>query len=200
MSPNGTAGTGPERGALGRARAPRARRITAYDNPPGMATTMFTSRLPDATMRAIEARANKRGMTKTEALTSLVEDALDMRGREGLEARVAAMQATIDEQERIIAKQTGKPTPRTKRLSVGLTLAEAGEVDRAAREAGLTRSEYLRRRILPGGGGARQALPGGGDGGGKPPKALPAPPQPAPEPAERGRREATRRRQGPASV
>ena len=77
---------------------------------------MFSSRLPDTTMRAIEARAAKRGLTKTEALASLVEDALDMRGREGLEARVAAMQATIDEQDRIITKQTGKRTPRTKRL------------------------------------------------------------------------------------
>ena len=57
---------------------------------------MFSSRLPDATMRSIEARAAKRGLTKTEALASLVEDALNMRGREGREARVAAMQATID--------------------------------------------------------------------------------------------------------
>ena len=144
-----------------------------------MATTMFTSRLPDATMRAIEARANKRGMTKTEALTSLVEDALDMRGRAGLEARLAAAEAIIDEQERFIAKQTGKHTPRTKRLSVGLTLAEAAEVDRAARRAGLTRSEYMRSRILPDGGGggrAKRALTaGGGGGGGTGRRALPAP-------------------------
>ena len=138
-----------------------------------MATTMFSSRLPDATMGAIEARANKRGITKSEALASLVDDALDMRGREGLEARVAAMQATIDEQERILSRR-GKRTPRTKRLSVGMTLAEAAEVDRAARRAGLTRSEYLRGRILPGGGRAQRALPGPG-GGGKTSRALPAP-------------------------
>ena len=135
---------------------------------------MFSSRLPDATMRAIEARANKRGLTKTEALSSLVEDAVDMRGREGLETRLAAAQAVIDEQERIIARHTGKRTPRTKRLSVGLTLAEAAEVDGAARAAGLTRSEYLRGRILPSGGRARQALPSGG-GGGKTTRALPGP-------------------------
>ena len=47
-----------------------------------MATTMFSSRLPAATIAAIEARANKRGTTKSEAMASLVEGALDMRGRE----------------------------------------------------------------------------------------------------------------------
>lgn len=125
-----------------------------------MATKIFSSRLPDATMRAIEARANKRGTTKSEALASLVDDALDMRGRDGLEARVAMQQAIIDEQERIIARRTGKPTPQTKRLSVGVTLAEAAEIDKAARQAGMTRSEYMRSRIMGGGDGkVKRALP-----------------------------------------
>ena len=71
-----------------------------------MATTMFSSRLPDATIKAIEARAAKRDMNKSEALASLVEDALDMRGREGFKARMA-MQQSIDGQEQIIARQIG---------------------------------------------------------------------------------------------
>lgn len=124
-----------------------------------MATTMFSSRLPAATMEAIEARANKRGSTKSEALASLVDDALDMRGRDGLESRIAVQQAIIEEQERIIKKQTGKPTPRTKRLSVGVTLAEAAAIDKAARQAGMTRSEYLRSRIV-GDDITKKALPG----------------------------------------
>ena len=124
-----------------------------------MATKIFSSRLPDATLRAIEARANKRGTTKSEALASLVDDALDMRGRDGLEARVAMQQAIIDEQERIIARQTGKLTPRTKRLSVNVSLAEAAEIDKAARQAGMTRSEYMRSRIMGGDGKVKRALP-----------------------------------------
>lgn len=133
-----------------------------------MATTMFSSRLPAATMEAIEARANKRGTTKSEALASLVDDALDMRGRDGLESRIAVQQAIINEQERIIQKQTGKPTPRTKRLSVSVTLTEAAAIDRAARQAGMTKSEYMRRRIVGDDGKTKKTLPD------SPPPALPA--------------------------
>ena len=122
-----------------------------------MATKMFSSRLPDATVNAIEARANKRRLSKSEALASLVADAIDMRGRDGLETRIAAMQQTIDEQERIIQRTTGKPTPKRKRVSVALSLPEIDAIDQAARRAGATRAEFLRGRIL-GGADGRRAL------------------------------------------
>ena len=122
---------------------------------------MFSSRLPAATLGAIEERAAKRGQSKSEALAGLVADALDMRGRDGLESRIAALEATVAEQARILAKQ-GKQTPRTKRLGVSLTLAEAAAVEKAAHAAGLSRADYLREQILGGGPRTRRVLPNAG--------------------------------------
>lgn len=118
---------------------------------------MFSSRLSDDVVKIIDARAAQKGESRAEALAALVMDANDMRGRDGMEQRIAVMQATIDEQERLLEGR-GQRTPRTKRYSVGLTLVEAAEIDAAARAAGMTRSEYMRSRLL-GGAGARRALP-----------------------------------------
>ena len=112
-----------------------------------MATTTLTIQLPDSMVSAIEARATKHSTTMNEALASLIEDALDMKGRDGLETRVAAMQAVIGEQERIIA-QHGKTTPRPEQLVVDVSLMESAKIAKAARQAGLTMSAYMRRRIL----------------------------------------------------
>lgn len=139
-----------------------------------MASKMFSSRLPEATLSAIEARAARQNESKSEALAGLVADALDMRGRDGLESRIAALEAVVAEQARLLEKD-GKRTPRVKRLSVGLTLAEAAEVEKAAHAAGMNRADYLRERILGRGphaprtlpvGRTQPALPGGGSGSG----------------------------------
>ena len=109
---------------------------------------MFSSRLPIDVINAIESRAAAKDESKTEALSALVRDSLDMHGRDGLESRLAAAQAVIDEQERMLSKR-GKRTPRTKRLGVSMTLAEAATVDRGAHAAGMSRADYIRQQLLP---------------------------------------------------
>ena len=110
---------------------------------------MISVRLAPGTAAAIQARAAKGRTTQSKALTALIDDALSMRGRDGLETRIAALEATVAEQERII-QRAGKRTPRVKRLSVGMTLAEAAQVEKAAHKAGMTRAEFLRSRIFAG--------------------------------------------------
>ena len=121
-------------------------------------TKMFSTRLPIATVDAIQQRAQMAGKSQSEALAALVSDALDMSGRSGLEARLAAAEATVQEQERIVRRHTGRATPRTKRMSLGMTLTEAMAVDKAAQAAGMTRSEFLRDRVF-GRDGDRKPLP-----------------------------------------
>ena len=120
---------------------------------------MITLRLPPGTARALQGRATRAKTTRTEVVKALIDDALSMRGRDGLETRLAAMEATIAEQERIIAK-AGRKTPRKKRIGMSVTLAEAAQIDKAARKAGQTRGEFLRERVfgpLP----KQRMLPGG---------------------------------------
>ena len=121
-------------------------------------TKIVSVRLPPAIREAVQARAERGGKTQSQAVVDLLGDALDTRGRSGLEARLAAAEAVIAEQERLLQRQD-KRTPRRKRVSCGLTLSEAAAVDKAARNAGLTRGEFLRQRIL-GNAPKRQALPG----------------------------------------
>lgn len=117
-------------------------------------TKMISVRLPAATIDAIQRRAARAGTTQSQALGALISDALNMKGKDGMEAKIAAMQAVIDEQDQIIRRKTGKPTPKTKRMSIGMTLAEAAQIDRAAHAAGMTRAEFLRRQIFAGSRGA----------------------------------------------
>lgn len=110
--------------------------------------TMFSTRLPTATVEAIQRHATLNKQSQSEALTAMLDSALDMSGRDGLEQRLAAAEAKIQEQERIVRRHTGKATPTVKRISLGVTLAEAAAVDKAATNAGMTRGEFLRERVF----------------------------------------------------
>ena len=115
-----------------------------------MASKMFATRLSLDTIDLIQNYAKERGQSQNEALTHLIGDALDMKGREGLETRLNAANALIAEQERRLRKATGNATPKRKRLSLGVSLAEAAAVDHAARRAGKTRGEIIRMRLFDG--------------------------------------------------
>lgn len=110
---------------------------------------MFSSRLSEATHAIIDERATRDRVSKAEALSSLLADATDPSGRGGLTAQLAAAQATIEEQSRMLSRH-GKRTPKRKRLGVSLSLTEARDVERAAHAAGMNRGEYLRKCILAG--------------------------------------------------
>ena len=120
--------------------------------------TMFSTRLPTDTVAAIQRHATLNKQSQSEALTALLDSALDMSGRDGLEARLAAAEAKIQEQERIVRRHTGKATPNSKRVSLAVTLAEAAALDKAATNAGMTRGEFLRERVF-GGDRTRRPLP-----------------------------------------
>ena len=133
----------------------------------------FTARLSDSTLDAIASRAASRKQSKAAALEGLVDEALDTRGRDGLELRIAALEATVAEQEKLLRGQ-GKQTPRTKRVSVGLTLAEAAALEKAARTAGMSRADFIRDMLIDRRGAVRAhpALPSAID---MPPNAPPTP-------------------------
>ena len=117
---------------------------------------MISARFSDELATAITDHAVNRGTSQSEALSNLVRDALDLSGREGLEMRLAAAEAKNVEQERIVRRLTGRGTPRTKRMSIGMSLAEAAAIEKAAQAAGMTRGEFLRDRIF--GSGDRRPL------------------------------------------
>ena len=119
-----------------------------------MASKMYATRLSLDTIGLIQNYAKMHDKSQSEAVTSLIGDALDMKGRDGLESRLAAAEAKIAEQERLVRKATGRPTPKTKRMSLGMSLAEYAAVDKAARAAGQTRGEFLRERVFGAGGPA----------------------------------------------
>ena len=120
-------------------------------------TKMLSVRLPTTTVETIQSRAAASGKSQAETLATLVDGALNMSGRGGLEVRLAAAEAKIAEQERIVRRHTGRATPNRKRMSLAMSLAEARAVDKAAAAAGMTRGEFLRDRVF--GGAGRKPLP-----------------------------------------
>ena len=108
----------------------------------------WSARLPMATIEAVRQRAEGRGISQSAAMAELVADALDMRGRDGLEAKLAMREAEITELRSTIRRLTGRDAPRRVRTSLGMTVAEAGALDQAARQAGMTRGEFLRSRVF----------------------------------------------------
>ena len=122
---------------------------------------VWSARLPMATIEAVRQRAEGRGISQSAAMAELVADALDMRGRDGMETRLAAAEAEVAELRRTIRRLTGRNAPKRVRASLGMTVAEAGLLDEAARQAGMTRAEFLRTRVFGdsaelGGGPARR--------------------------------------------
>ncbi len=101
-----------------------------------------------ATIEAVRQRAEGRRISQSAAMAELVADALDMRGRDGLETRLAAAEAEVAELRRTIRRLTGRDAPKRVRASLGMTVAEAGALDKAARQAGMTRAEFLRTRVF----------------------------------------------------
>ena len=118
-------------------------------------TRMISVRLPESTLKAIQERAADGQASQSKTLARLIDDSLHMEGRDGMTMRIATLEATVAEQEQII-RRAGKRTPKRKRVSIGMTLAEARQIDKAAHAAGMTRAEFLRGRIF--GGPERRAL------------------------------------------
>ena len=96
---------------------------------------------------AIQGRTTGEQTSQSKILATLIDDALNMQGRDGMATRIAVLEATVAEQERILMR-AGKRTPKRKRVSVGMTLAETRQIDAAAHAAGMTRAEFLRSRIF----------------------------------------------------
>lgn len=103
----------------------RQRRNTVYDRPP---------RNGDHDVLVAPARCHDRGHRGARQQARHDQErghGQPRRGRLGhararsLRARMAMQQSIIDGQEQIIARQIGERTPRTERLSVGMTRAEA---------------------------------------------------------------------------
>ena len=108
---------------------------------------MISVRLPESTLAAIHDRAADEQTSQSKTLARLIDDSLRMEGRDGMTMRIATLEATVAEQERLLAR-AGKRTPKRKRMSIGMTLAEARQVEKAAHAAGMTRAEFLRGRIF----------------------------------------------------
>ena len=104
----------------------------------------ITARLSPDTIDALQVEAKERRST----VTQIIEVAVDAHQRGGgpsaAERRIAALEATVAEQDRIIRQRTGRPTPKTKRVSVAIPLADLAQYEKQARHAGMTRAEFLR--------------------------------------------------------
>ena len=119
----------------------------------------ITARLDAGAVNAMRAEAEASHISITEVIERAI-DAYHHGGGAVEPSKIAAMQAVIDEQERIIRRKTGKPTPKTKRVTLSIPLAELRQIDTRARHEGKTRAEYLRGQIYGAGRrGPARALP-----------------------------------------
>ena len=67
---------------------------------------------PATTVEAVRQRAEGRGISQSAAMAELVADALDMRGRDGMETRLAESEADVAELRRTIRRLTGRDAPK----------------------------------------------------------------------------------------
>ena len=78
-------------------------------------------------------------------VTKILEDLLiKSQSRTGPAAENDRLRAIIAEQDKIIRKHTGRPTPKKRRVTITLPIDEIAALDKRARQAGMTRAEFIR--------------------------------------------------------
>ena len=108
----------------------------------------INARIDAKAARALKQEAKARGKTTTEILEQLIHDHQTIAGPTGSERKIAALEATIKEQERIVRKHTGKSTPRKRRISLAISHEAAQRLEQEANAAGMSRGELVDRVIM----------------------------------------------------
>ena len=108
-----------------------------------MSKTAINARIDSDMIKTLRAEASERGQTLTECLESLINEHQTMTGASAAERKIAALEARLAEQERIVKKHTGQPTPEKRRVGLTLPLAAAQELDAQAHRHGMSRSEFV---------------------------------------------------------
>ena len=108
----------------------------------------INARIDAKAARALKQEAKARGKTTTEILEQLIHDHQTIAGPTGAERRIAALEATIREQERIVRKHTGRATPRKRRISLAISHEAAERLRAEANAAGMSQGALVDRVIM----------------------------------------------------
>ena len=108
-----------------------------------MTKAAINARLDTNVVRALKGAAKERGQTLTEHLESILHEHQNMSGPSAAERRIAALESQLAEQDRIIRKHTGRPTPKTRRVTLSLPIAAAQALEKMARQSGATKSQLI---------------------------------------------------------
>ena len=118
-----------------------------------MSKTAINARIDTELANHLKQQAAAQKTTVTKILEDLL---ISKQNKTGPAAENARLKAIIAEQDRIIRKHTGRGTPEKRRVTITLPIDEIASIDKRARQAGMTRGEFLRgtltestpRRIL----------------------------------------------------
>ena len=106
--------------------------------------TPINARLSSEIVDRAKQEAQERGMTLTELLEHALHRHQNATGPDAAATKIAELEATIAEQERIVRKHTGKGTPKKRRITITLPVRDIQTIEYSARQVGMTRPEYLR--------------------------------------------------------
>ena len=109
--------------------------------------TPINARLPSDVVRRARQEARERGMTLTELLEHTLSKHQAATGLDATAKKITELEAIIREQEKIVKKHTGKGTPLKRRVTITLPVQDVQAVERRARQAGMTRAEYMRSLV-----------------------------------------------------
>ena len=107
----------------------------------------INARLDATAIAALKQEAKNTGQTITDILEKIVDDHQRGGGPEG-ERKIAALEARIQEQERILRKHTGRSTTSKRRITLTISHEAAQRLDKEAAAGGMTRSELIDHAVM----------------------------------------------------
>lgn len=110
--------------------------------------TPINARLPAEIVRHARAEAKARGMTLTDFLEYTLRSYQTETGPGAAGKEIRQLKAVIAEQERIVRRHTGKPTPTKRRVTISIPVEDIQTIDAQARQAGMTRPEFIRTCLV----------------------------------------------------
>lgn len=107
-----------------------------------MSKAPLNARIDAKAMSALKSEAKERQQTVTQLLEQIITQHQSIESPDA-ERKMAALEATINEQDRLLRKRTGKGTPAKRRITLTISHEAAQRIDKEAAAAGMSRSELI---------------------------------------------------------
>ncbi len=107
-----------------------------------MSKAPLNARIDSKAMQALKTEAKERQITVTDLLEKIVIQHQTIESPDAAR-KMAALEAMIHEQDRLLRRHTGKGTPAKRRITLTISHEAAQRIDREAAAAGMSRSELI---------------------------------------------------------